>query len=196
MIKDDAIRISNYYTQCIVSYDSEVHSAAKNACSPEERTMYLHKPWLSPKRLKRRAGEPSDNGFDEKSSRVHIYSGSKIFWPMPNHNELDSIDQIKISSGTMNKVQGVSLPRTGHNMLVIHLKQYFADHVDCPKYKDFLIPPLAKRRTRIKTADDHRTPRFHYCEHYYSCRSIPCVDADNKFQKSHDFDLDLSLIHI
>ena len=90
----------------------------------------------------------------------------------------------------MNKVQGVSLPRTGHNMLVIHLKQYFADHVDCPKYKDFLIPPLAKRRTRIKTADDHRTPRFHYCEHYYSCRSIPCVDADNKFQKSHDFDLD------
>ena len=90
----------------------------------------------------------------------------------------------------MNKVQGVSLPRTGHNMLVIHLKQYFGEHVDCPKYKNYLIPTLAKRLRRSRTASGARTSKFHYCEYYYSCRSHECVDADNKFQKSHDFDLD------
>ena len=90
----------------------------------------------------------------------------------------------------MNRVQGVSLPRTGHNMLVIHLKQYFGEHVDCPKYKNYLLPALAKHLQRSRTADDARTSTFHYCEYYYSCRSHQCVDADNKFQKSHDFDLD------
>ncbi len=94
----------------------------------------------------------------------------------------------------MNRIQGVSLPRSGHNMLVIHLKQYFGQHVDCPDYRKRLLPSFSKRQTRRRTERLEVNSTFHYCEYYYSCRSIPCPDANNKFQKSHDFQLDLPVL--
>ena len=78
-------------------------------------------------------------------------------------------------------------------MLVIHLKQYFGAHSDCLKYNDFLLPSIAKRKTRKRSLASGDSSEFHYCEYYYSCRSYPCVDAKNKFQKSHDFELKLPI---
>jgi hypothetical protein len=86
----------------------------------------------------------------------------------------------------MDKVQCVSLPRSGHNLLVSHLQKYFAPSSICkPERSGFLKLGTAKTATG--------TPKcqFHYCEYYYACRSHPCTNPGNKFQKSHDFELDL-----
>lgn len=88
----------------------------------------------------------------------------------------------------MDKIQGVSLPRCGHNLLVRHLQRYFQSADVCPDYRKNLLPFVAKAKTR-RNSSPHR--QFHYCEYYYSCRSIPCCDAANTLQKSHDFELEL-----
>ena len=92
----------------------------------------------------------------------------------------------------MEKVQGVSLPRCGHNLLVGHLQAYFQVFDSCPASRKKLLAFVAQSRVRQKPEllDDDR---FHYCEYYYSCRSNPCCDRGNTFQKSHDFELDLPI---
>ena len=95
----------------------------------------------------------------------------------------------------MEKIQGVSLPRCGHNLLVQHLQQYFEHRQICPDYRKKLLPFLAKAKMRRdsnvqRNSETNESP-FHYCEYYYSCKSYPCCDARNNFQKSHDFDLKL-----
>lgn len=97
----------------------------------------------------------------------------------------------------MHKVQGVSLPRCGHNLLVKHLQTYFDSSSVCPDYRKTMLPFIAKAKMRrfSESPTKNSTPSdkpFHYCEYYYSCRSIPCCNAVNSFQKSHDFELDIS----
>ncbi len=92
----------------------------------------------------------------------------------------------------MDAVQGVSLPRSGHNLLVGHLQKYFVGNAVCPDYRHTLLPFLAKSKTRRESLSNDQEKLFHYCEYYYSCRSYPCCNANNSFQKSHDFELDLS----
>lgn len=95
----------------------------------------------------------------------------------------------------MEKVQGVSLPRCGHNLLVQHLQQFFAKTEVCPDYRKSALPFVAKakmrRQSNARTSMPTAVQSFHYCEYYYSCRSVPCCDAANTFQKSHDFELDI-----
>ena len=97
----------------------------------------------------------------------------------------------------MDKVQGVSLPRCGHNLLVKHLQRYFGSGRICPDYRKRLLPFVAKAKMRKSSryqslvCDGDGGPDFHYCEYYYSCRRVPCCDARNSFQKSHDFHLKL-----
>ena len=93
----------------------------------------------------------------------------------------------------MNKVQGVSLPRCGHNLLVSHLQKYFESAGVCPDYRKNLLPFVAKAKMRRQSLGQPagQTAPFHYCEYYYSCRSLPCCDSANTYQKSHDFELTL-----
>jgi hypothetical protein len=93
----------------------------------------------------------------------------------------------------MNKIQGVSLPRTGHNLLVGHLQRYFGSNECCRV--DPAPSFLAARRwwSRGRRNRQPHVSAFHYCEFYYACRQIPCRDPNNHFQKSHDFDLDLDV---
>ena len=93
----------------------------------------------------------------------------------------------------MDAVQGVSLPRSGHNLLVSHLQKYFDSSSFCPDYRHTLLPFLAKSKTRRTSLANDTRHTFHYCEFYYSCRSHPCCNANNTFQKSHDFDLNLPI---
>ncbi len=116
----------------------------------------------------------------------------------------------------MHKIQGVSLPRSGHNMLVDHLQSYFRSHNVCSGSRTRKIGLLKKLKQHALLRRDHaanksdstqsaktkhamqpaatvldRSPEaFHYCEYYYTCRTVPCIDASNAFQKSHDFELD------
>lgn len=92
----------------------------------------------------------------------------------------------------MDTVQGISLPRSGHNLLVSHLQKYFDSDAVCPDYRHTLLPFLAKSKTRRESLANDTRHTFHYCEYYYSCRSHPCCNANNTLQKSHDFALDLS----
>ena len=96
----------------------------------------------------------------------------------------------------MKKVQGVSLPRCGHNLLVKHLQRYFSSSDVCPDYRKRFLPFVAKAKMRRSSMASHHHNQltespFHYCEFYYSCRTVPCCDGRNVFQKSHDFELDL-----
>lgn len=93
----------------------------------------------------------------------------------------------------MDAIQGVSLPRSGHNLLVGHLQKYFDSDVVCPDYRHTLLPFLAKSKARRESLADDKQQSFHYCEYYYSCRTHPCCNANNTFQKSHDFDLKLPI---
>ncbi len=90
----------------------------------------------------------------------------------------------------MQTIQGVSLPRSGHNLLVSHLQSYFGSQDICtsprgPRLSLSFLPRSAPAAARLSTN------RFHYCEYYYSCRCRPCRNPGNVFQKSHDFKLDL-----
>ena len=89
----------------------------------------------------------------------------------------------------MDQIQCVSLPRSGHNLLVSHLQKYFDSDMQCeslPKKRLPFFSPVPAREKDTLIAD-----RFHYCEYYYACRSTPCVNSINTFQKSHDFELQL-----
>jgi len=94
----------------------------------------------------------------------------------------------------MEQVQCVSLPRSGHNMLVGHLQRYFQSHTSCSKTKlptkKFTLFGRTKDRQKTHVHPD-TSSNFHYCEYYYGCRNHPCVDQHNTFQKSHDFELEL-----
>ena len=89
----------------------------------------------------------------------------------------------------LDRVQCVSLPRSGHNLLVSHLQKYFRPASMCKKNRYRLLQ-FGTRSNSEKTPTDLG---FHYCEYYYACRSHPCIEARNTFQKSHDFDLLLPL---
>ncbi len=94
----------------------------------------------------------------------------------------------------MHKIQCVSLPRSGHNLLVSHLQKYFASHRICVpnprRNRSIFGRNLAKLEQDSLVGD----AEFHYCEYYYSCRQHPCDNPGNKFQKSHDFDLSLPVL--
>lgn len=86
-------------------------------------------------------------------------------------------------------VQCVSLPRSGHNLLVVHLQKYFDSTLTCQNEKVGLLS--FRSRNIPRNASDAN--KFHYCEYYYACRSHPCKDSNNSFQKSHDFELSLAV---
>jgi len=100
----------------------------------------------------------------------------------------------------MERVQCVSLPRSGHNLLVSHLQKYFDSAAICEKVtrRFSLFSRLSQPSGEANTSDcgpanssssSDRT--FHYCEYYYACRQHPCTEPKNSFQKSHDFELEL-----
>lgn len=94
----------------------------------------------------------------------------------------------------LNRIQGVSLPRSGHNMLVRHLQQYFGSTECCsvrPTKWPFTRPKSAVEKAEQQQGATAQLKNFQYCEFYYSCRKAPCVSRHNTFQKSHDFELDL-----
>ena len=90
----------------------------------------------------------------------------------------------------MERVQCVSLPRSGHNLLAGHLQRYFGSKACCSKTgQQQKRLPFFGRRDQPTVPNSIPNAGFHYCEYYYACRSHPCVDASNTFQKSHDFEL-------
>ena len=93
----------------------------------------------------------------------------------------------------LERVQCVSLPRSGHNLLVSHLQRYFSSNRICvgssKKRRSFF-----GKRTQPVVELANKESLFHYCEYYYACREHPCVDDSNTFQKSHDFELKLPCI--
>ena len=97
----------------------------------------------------------------------------------------------------MERVQCVSLPRSGHNLLVGHLKRYFQSNNCCSKTKkptkkfNLFGRTNGSEAKRTQSRSNDSLSEFHYCEYYYACRNHPCVDQNNKFQKSHDFELQL-----
>ena len=88
----------------------------------------------------------------------------------------------------MDSVQCVSLPRSGHNLLVQHLQKYFQSNEVC-----LSVPKSSKnqisRAVNSNGSNSASRQKFHYCEYYYACRERPCCCSQNCFQKSHDFDL-------
>lgn len=69
----------------------------------------------------------------------------------------------------------VTLPRSGHHMLVNCLASYFSgglkytyNNFECPKF--------------------FSVNKFVYCEYYGHCKHIPCADKTTTFQKYHDVD--------
>jgi hypothetical protein len=93
----------------------------------------------------------------------------------------------------MNKIQGVSLPRSGHNLLVGHLQRYFGSNECCRVDRAPLFVTARRWLNRSRRDRQAQASAFHYCEYYYACRQSPCRAPNNHFQKSHDFDLDLSV---
>ena len=93
----------------------------------------------------------------------------------------------------MKSIQGVSLPRSGHNLLVKHLQSYFGSRDMCrgPRGPRLSLPFLPRAARSVTSSLPSSRNRFHYCEYYYSCRCRPCRDPNNRFQKSHDFKLGL-----
>ena len=99
----------------------------------------------------------------------------------------------------MDQVQCVSLPRSGHNLLVVHLQKYFRSSRVCESVaskRSGIFGRSSSPSSPVQPTSGAGLPddgQFHYCEYYYACRNHPCVEAGNHFQKSHDFDLDLPL---
>jgi len=87
------------------------------------------------------------------------------------------------TTGSMEYVQGVSFPRSGHYILVDCLKRYFESYRECLLYGEegVMLPPA-------------KPGQFSYCEWYTTCRQFPCKDPATTFQKSHDFDLQLPIL--
>ena len=80
----------------------------------------------------------------------------------------------------MRKVQGVSVPRSGHHLLQSYLTHYFSrdpHYLDDPK--------------RYVQDGYIRVGKWSYCEYYAHCRQSPCRDPSTLFQKTHDFTLDV-----
>lgn len=76
----------------------------------------------------------------------------------------------------MRRIQGVSVPRSGHGLLSLYLASYYArDATWFQHSQDFKCDGL------LRAGD------FVYCEMYGHCQVSPCPDPDTTFQKSHDF---------
>ena len=70
-----------------------------------------------------------------------------------------------------------------------HLQKYFGSNEQCKSAPKKRLPFFSTQR--IPHENGTANNRFHYCEYYYACRSTPCVNPSNTFQKSHDFELNL-----
>ena len=75
----------------------------------------------------------------------------------------------------LRKIQGVSFPRSGFNLLAHMLLNYFSGD------------PMAK----VNTEQPNIAGDFGYCEFYKHCNQTPCTDPQVTFQKSHDFGLEM-----
>ena len=75
-------------------------------------------------------------------------------------------------------------------MLVSHLQKYYGSSQICVSSAKKRMSFLGRFQQEIP--DPPSPTGFHYCEYYYACRQHPCTHDGNKFQKSHDFDLNLT----
>lgn len=73
----------------------------------------------------------------------------------------------------MRKVQGVSIPRSGHHLMMEYLLRYFSRDLSTSL---LLNDGLAKAGSLV------------YCESYFHCHQTPCPYSATNFQKCHDFD--------
>lgn len=84
------------------------------------------------------------------------------------------------------QVQGVSFPRSGHHLLVGHLRDYFSC-VPCrgERFRELLL--------RIFGGSRRRFQQFEYCNYYQHCGRHWCRNASTVFQKNHDLELTLPI---
>lgn len=75
----------------------------------------------------------------------------------------------------MRRVQGVSYPRSGFNLLAQMLLNYFSADPD----------------REVDPSKTNIAGKFGYCEFYKHCHQVPCSDPGVTFQKNHDFGLQL-----
>ena len=82
-------------------------------------------------------------------------------------------------------IQCVSIPRSGHHLLINLLFRYYSGDPNFP------INDGTSRSWSFK--EPVQAGDFYYCEYYKCCQSIPCSKAPANCQKNHDFDLDLEI---
>lgn len=73
----------------------------------------------------------------------------------------------------MPAIQNVSVPRSGHQLLIKYLANYFDRSSDEPDWSNGLL----------------RAGPFTYCESYLHCGVTPCPNPSVTLQKSHDLEL-------
>ena len=83
----------------------------------------------------------------------------------------------------MKKILCITIPRSGHCLLLNLLLKYFSGNMKYPEIQGLNTPIMCKETL---SAGD-----LHYCEYYNHCRKIPCIDPHTNFQKNHDYDLSL-----
>jgi len=90
-------------------------------------------------------------------------------------------DPIKAEKGrviNMRNIECITLPRSGHHLLVNYLLKYFSNNLRYPETNGLGNKDVYKSVLSAGT--------FNYCEHYNHCRSIPCPDTRVNFKKLHD----------
>lgn len=78
------------------------------------------------------------------------------------------------------KTQTISIPRSGHHLMVNLLFQYFSPDGKAPHFQG------QDARNSIRKGIIS-SGRFHYCEYYSHCKSVPCSDPRTNYSKNHDF---------
>jgi len=82
-------------------------------------------------------------------------------------------------------IQCVSIPRSGHHLLVDTLLKYYSGDID------FSINQGLKGTNPQNYCEPIRAGDFCYCAFYKCCQSVPCAKGTTNCQKNHDLDLDL-----
>lgn len=79
----------------------------------------------------------------------------------------------------------VTFPRSGHHLVTNVLFKYFSKNINYPEIKG--------DETRLKCRDVIKAGELNYCEFYHHCKAMPCPNFGTNIQKSHDFNLDLTI---